>query len=201
MHGLRCDPMLLGWTRLLDEWVVGLPRYNRRAPSDPVCWEDQGLTLSTLADAATRVRSFAYREADIEPTVPLADATLRFELQGRQYRVAVAQRWASTPQAMTESAAAWLDEAQARAHEAAIDGEVPVGVLFVTPRLPASLPADVRAHAADSFIGASRSIRCGGCGFSFPDAHERARYCYGNDEYPGALVFVQATASARDVST
>ena len=87
MHGLRCDPMLLGWTRLLDEWVVGLTRYNRDAPAEPVCWEGRGTTLLTLADAATRVRSFAYREADIEPTVPLEDATMSFELQGRAYRV------------------------------------------------------------------------------------------------------------------
>jgi hypothetical protein len=87
MHGLRCDPMLLGWTRLLDEWVVGLTRYNRDAPTEPVCWEGRGTTLLTLADAATRVRSFAYREADIEPTVPLEGATMSFELQGRAYRV------------------------------------------------------------------------------------------------------------------
>ena len=92
--------MLLGWTRLLDEWVVGLTRYNRNASTDPVCWEEQGRTLSTLADAATRVRSFAYREADIEPTVPLVDATLSFELQGRAYRVATEQRWSSTPAVM-----------------------------------------------------------------------------------------------------
>jgi len=80
MHGLRCDPMLLGWTRLLDEWVVGLTRYNRDAPTEPVCWEERGTTLLTLADAATRVRSFAYQEADIEPTVPLEDAASDEEL-------------------------------------------------------------------------------------------------------------------------
>jgi len=114
MHGLRCDPMLLGWTRLLDEWVVGLTRYNRNASTDPVCWEDPRRTLSTLADAATRVRSFAYREADIEPTVPLVDATLSFELQGRAYRVAAEQHWLSTPAVMNTSAAEWLESALAR---------------------------------------------------------------------------------------
>lgn len=101
MHGLRCDPALLGWTRLLDEWVVGLTRYNRSTPSDPVCWEDRGRTLSTFADAATRVRSFAYRDTDIEATVPLAGAMLSFELQGRSYRVATDQLWPSIPDAMT----------------------------------------------------------------------------------------------------
>lgn len=95
MHGLRCDPELLGWTRLLDEWVVGLSRTHRAGPSDPVCWEAPGPALATLADAATRVRSFAYREPEIEATLPLEDGTLRIELQGRLYRVAADQYWPS----------------------------------------------------------------------------------------------------------
>ena len=77
MHGSRCDPRLLGWTRLLDEWVVGV---------------------------AHDVRSFAYREADLEPTIPLDDGTLRFELEGRVYRVAADQHWPRTADAMLESA-------------------------------------------------------------------------------------------------
>ena len=84
MHGLRCDPTLLGWTRLLDEWVVGRTHYNRNASTD---------------------------------------------------------------------------------------------------------------------IGASRSIRCSGCAFSFPDAHELVRYRYGNSEHPGALLFVWSTLDAAPVST
>ena len=141
MHGLRCDPMLLGWTRLLDEWIVGLTRYNRDAPTEPVCWEGRGTTLLTLADAATRVRSFAYREADIEPTVPLEDATMRFELQGRAYRVAAEQHWPSTADAMAASASEWLERAQAHARDAASDEELAVGVLFTTPRWVPSRPA------------------------------------------------------------
>jgi hypothetical protein len=183
--------MLLGWTRLLDEWVIGLTRYNRSTAKDPVCWEERDRTSSTLADAATRVRSFAYRAADIEPTLPLDDATLRFELQGRVYRVAIEQRWPSTPDEMSASAGPWLEQAQARARDAADHDEHPVGVLFITPRLPRSLPAGERFATADSFIGASRSIRCSGCAFSFPDARELDRYRYGNDEHPGALLLVQ----------
>jgi hypothetical protein len=183
--------MLLGWTRLLDEWVIGLTHYNRSTAKDPVCWEERDRTSSTLADAATRVRSFAYRAADIEPTLPLDDATLRFELQGRVYRVAIEQRWPSTPDEMSASAGPWLEQAQARARDAADHDEHPVGVLFITPRLPPSLPAGERFATADSFIGASRSIRCSGCAFSFPDARELARYRYGNDEHPGALLLVQ----------
>ena len=183
--------MLLGWTRLLDEWVIGLTRYNRSTAKDPVCWEERDRTSSTLADSATRVRSFAYRAADIEPTLPLDDATLRFELQGRVYRVAIEQRWPSRHDEMAASAAVWLEQAQARAREAADHDEHPVGVLFITPRLPRSLPAGERFATADSFIGASRSIRCSGCAFSFPDARELDRYRYGNDEHPGALLLVQ----------
>lgn len=200
MHGLRCDPMLLGWTRLLDEWVVGLTRYNRDASAEPVCWEEQGSTLVTLADAATRVRSFAYREADIEPTVSLDDATLSFELQGRVYRVAAEQHWPSTADAMTASATDLLEGAQLRARDAADDEEFAVGVLFATPRLASGGPALARFESADTFIGASRSIRCSGCAFSFPDAQELARYRYGNDEYPGALLFVQPALGAAAVS-
>lgn len=200
MHGLRCDPALLGWTRLLDEWVVGLTRYNRSTPSDPVCWEDPGRTLSTLADAATRVRSFAYRDADIEPTLPLAGAMLSFDLQGRAYRVAVNQQWPGTPGAMTAAAAEWLEAAQVRAREAALEGEIALGVVFVAPRLKVSLSAKERFEAADTFIGASRSIRCSGCAFSFPDTHELARYRYGNEEHPGALLLVDGSPSAEDFS-
>ena len=31
MHGLRCSESLAGWTRLLDEWIVGLPRSAARS--------------------------------------------------------------------------------------------------------------------------------------------------------------------------
>jgi hypothetical protein len=192
MHGLRTDPALLGFTRLLDEWVVGLPHYNCRSEADPVCWEDRRRTLRTLADAATRVRSFGYREADLESTIPLDDGTLRFELQGCVYRVAADQHWPITADAMLEAAPDGLREARARARAAAQSDELAVGVLFATPRLAAPHAARQRFEAADSFIGVSRSIRASGCAFSFPDADEIDRYRYGNDEYPGVLLFVQA---------
>jgi hypothetical protein len=190
MHGLRCDPAFLGWTRLLDEWVIGLTRYNRNASTDPVCWEDSHRTLSTLADAATRVRSFAYQEADLEPTRILDDATLCFELQGRVYRVAADQRWPDTPDGVATSAPQWLEAVTERARSAAQCEETPAGVVFVTPRLAPSLSVDGPFAAADSFIAASRAIRCRGCAFSFPDAQELDRYRYGNDVYPGAMVLV-----------
>jgi hypothetical protein len=146
------------------------------------------------------VRSFAYRDADIEPTVPLSGAMLSFELQGRTYRVAVDQHWPSTPKAMTAAAAGSLEAEQARAREAAREGEIALGVVFIAPRLPASFSAKERFEAADSFIGASRSIRSRGCAFSFPDADEIARYRYGNEEHPGALLLLAASPGAGDFS-
>lgn len=145
-------------------------------------------------------RSFAYRDADVEPTLPLGRTMLSFDLQGRAYRVAVDQQWPGTPHAMTTAAAEWLEAAQARAREAALEGEIGLGVVFVAPRLPMSLSAKKRFEVADSFIGASRGIRCRGCAFSFPDAHELARYRYGNDEYPGALLLVDGSFRAEDFS-
>ena len=79
VRGLRCEPALLGWTRLLDEWVVG--------PSPPTSNLESERRL--LADAVNRVRSFALADEQIDPTEPLRDGTLRFELQGRVYRVAL----------------------------------------------------------------------------------------------------------------
>jgi hypothetical protein len=148
-----------------------------------------------------RVRSFAYREADLEPTIPLDDGTLRFELQGCVYRVAADQHWPSTADAMLESARDRLDGAQAQARAAAQSDELGVGVLFVTPRLAAPSRARRRFEAADGFIGRSRSIRCNGCAFSFPEADELHQYHYGNAEYPGALLLVQPSGSAAHVST
>jgi hypothetical protein len=191
MHGLRCDPRLMGWTRLLDEWVVSLPQYNLASEADSVCWEDRGRTLLTLANAATRVRGFAYGKADRELTNPLDDGTLRFELQGCVYRVAVAQHWPSTAQAMLGSAPDALEEARTQARAAAQQDELAVGVLFVTPRLHAPYSGRRRFEAASGFVAQSRSIPCSGCAFSFPDPGELDRYRYGNDEYPGALLLAQ----------
>jgi hypothetical protein len=53
--------------------------------------------------------------------------------------------------------------------------------------------------AADSFIVASRSIRCSGCAFSFPNARKLDGYRYGNDEHPGALILVQSAEPAAHV--
>ncbi len=200
MHGLRCSPSLLGWTRLLDEWVVGLTQYNRASPSESVCWEHEARTRATLASAATRVRSFAYHEAEIEPTEPRADGTLRFELQGCTYVVATVQRSPEAPRAMTEAADAWLAIALDRAVEAASPGELGTGVVLVTPKLAKGLTEAERHTIADEFVVASRLIPSDGCAYSFPDVGEIARYRYANSERPGALLLVRASASPQPIS-
>lgn len=193
MHGLRCTPSLLGWTRLLDEWLVGLLPDNRESLSDPVCWQDQARTLDTLADAATRVRSFAYRESDVSPTVPGPDGLLRFELQGLPYVVACRQQWIETPAALRASGSAWLEEALQTASQAAGRSDVPVGLLFVTPRLSPGLSAAERLALAEELVSESRRLPASGCAFSFPDPGETKRYRYANAEYPGGMLLVKTT--------
>ena len=193
MHGLRCTPALLGWTRLLDEWVVGLTRYNRGALSDAVCWQDPARTLDTLLDAVMRVRSFAYqRESDLGPTAPGPDGLLRFELQGVCYVVACRQQWPDGPAALRASAGASLDAALRAASEAASGSELPVGVLFATPRLRSGVGSAERSELAQALVAESRQLSLSGCAFSFPDAGETARYRYANAEYPGGMLLVKA---------
>ncbi len=191
MHGLRCTPSLLGWTRLLDEWVVGLVRYNRESLSDAVCWQDPARTLDTLADAATRVRSFAYRESDVSPTVPGPDGLLRFELQGLSYVAACRQEWPGSPASLRASGGEWLEAVLQTARQAVEGPELPVGVLFVTPRLSPGLSAAERLALAEDLIAESRRLPASGCAFSFPDPSETERYRYANAEYPGGMLLVK----------
>ncbi|MDH3726834.1 MAG: hypothetical protein OER77_04835 [Myxococcales bacterium] len=72
--------------------------------------------------------------------------------------------------------------------------ELAVGVVFVTPKLQEGLTEAQRRILADDLIAASRSIPSHGCAYSFPDPGELARYRYGNNERPGALLLVRASA-------
>jgi hypothetical protein len=99
------------------------------------------------------------------------------------------------------SAAEWLEEADANARAAAHQDEVAVGVVFVTPRMAAGVERGKRFEAGDRFIEASRTIRCSGCAFSFPDPHELDGYRYGNAELPGALLLAQSARLPQRVST
>ena len=126
MHGLRCSPALLGWTRLLDEWVVGLTRYNRTSLSDPVCWQETPDTVQTLADAATRVRRFAWVDGEGTPTALDDDGALRFELQGCDYTVSCGQQWPTDLGVLQASAAGWMAAQLEQARGVAADGEMAV---------------------------------------------------------------------------
>ncbi len=183
MHGLRCAPGLLGWTRLLDEWVVGLSHLETTAP----CWEDPQATVLTLADAVTRVRTFAGRSDDPTRTVPDGQGTLRFELQGVAYRVSTGQCFPATPQQFQEQAGQWLSTGAEQD-----DGpDVAVQATFITPRLVAE-DQDRRFEVAADFVEVSRGLALAACAFSFPDASEIVRYHYANEIYPGVVLLVAA---------
>jgi hypothetical protein len=75
VHGLRSAANLLGWTRLLDEWIGGVL--------------DRGATANAsddLADAVKRTRAFVFG-GDLDAAAPerAADGSLRFELRGACY--------------------------------------------------------------------------------------------------------------------
>ena len=185
MHGLRCDPALLGWTRVLDEWVVGLMSAEPHTPSEWIDWSRPDSGIDTLARAVTRVRSFAFREESIDPTTPLEDGMLRFELQGRPYRVAFEQRWPEAADDLGARAAEGLTRVTERAVAAAGEAELPVGVLLLTPRFT----------RGPDLASKSRELRCSGCAFSFP--HKDAeRYRHGSGDQPGALLLIQAGAAS-----
>lgn len=194
MHGLRCDPALLGWTRLLDEWVVGLTRREGETAQRLVCWDDPAQAANTVAEAASRVRSFAFRETDVEPTRLSETSVMRVELQGRAYCVALDQHWPASVEAATDSASNWLKAAQRRAGEAAAEGELAVGAVLLTPQLESGPDSKGRAQLVDGLIALSRAVRCSGCAFSFPHAGEELRYRHGAGRQPGALLLVEPLA-------
>ena len=70
MHGLRCSPEIPGFTRLLDEWVVGLTRY---AGQPEGVFASQEAFERSFTEACTRVRAFAWGAGQLEPTHVGAD--------------------------------------------------------------------------------------------------------------------------------
>ena len=117
-----------------------------------------------------------------------ADGTLRFELQGRTYRVAVDQQWPETSRDVTGQAAVWLQSVLTRARGSARERELAVAAVLVTP--DAVPPGG--ASVGLLFLEAARQVKCSGCAFSFPDRGD-ARYRHGSDQQPGALLLIQST--------
>ncbi|MEM7434764.1 MAG: hypothetical protein AAF436_06390 [Myxococcota bacterium] len=194
MHGLRCSPTLVGWTRLLDEWVVGLTSFNRPSDASATCWEDPVSTRATLVAAADRARSFALSSPSEDRLAFQDDGTLRVELQGCRYVVCTDQTSPIGGTGFEADALNALDRAATRAQEAAAPAEHPVGVVFVTPVMDAGLAPEKRAAAADAIIADSRRCPTSAAAYSFPSPAETDRYHYVNDEYPGALVLVRSVA-------
>ncbi|MEM7137376.1 MAG: hypothetical protein AAF500_12390 [Myxococcota bacterium] len=194
MHGLRCSPALVGWTRLLDEWVVGLTSFNRPSASSATCWEDLASTRATLVAAAARARSFALASPSEDRLAFEEDGTLRFELQGCSYVVAADQTSPSAVDGFEGDALEALDRAANRAKEASDPAEHPVGVVFVTPVLDVGLAPEQRAAMAHTIVADSRRLPTSAAAYSFPSVPEKARYHYVTDQYPGALVLVRSMA-------
>ncbi|MEM8607463.1 MAG: hypothetical protein AAGF92_10170 [Myxococcota bacterium] len=201
MHGLICSSALLGWTRLLDEWVVGLTAFNRVSVDSPTCWEDPDKTRATLVSAVRRVTSFALTEADTDPVAIDSTGCFHFELQGQLYRVATAQLSPATGDDLARRVAKALDAAADAAGATADEGVLVVGALFVTPALEPSLGAEERARHVAEILDETRGAGSSGCAFSFPRSDEMLRYHYVNDAHPGAILTVKATTGASPIST
>ena len=172
---------------MLDEWVVGLVRYNPAGENDSLCWESTPSTLQTLADAATRVRSFAYRDEELVPTTIDSDGVMRLDLQGVDYTVAVVHRSPVSVGEFEKDASKWLSDALASApdEEKGLNEDgVRMGAVLVTPQ---SLQA---GQSTDDFVNASRRVPSSACAFSFPDPHEMGRYHHTNSEYPGVILLL-----------
>lgn len=174
MLGLRCAPGLLGWTRLLDEWVVAVADHT-----EPLV--DPGAIVSSFADAATRVRTFSGRVDHVDPTVADEQGTLRFDLQGIDYVVATEHRSFASADDMVAEVGAILDEAAARV--AGERNSTGVAAVFVRP--------EVRSNE-QMFIEATRGLDLAACAFSFADSGKNSGDPYANSTSKGVLLLVSA---------
>lgn len=201
MHGLRCSPALLGWTRLLDEWVVGLTDFDRTYADEPTCWDDPAHTQATLVSAARRVVAFALGAGDADPIVVHPDGFVGFELQGLRYVVATDQLSPTSAYGLDITVRDALDAASARAGDRVHGGQIGVGAVFVTPVLEPSEAEERRWARTEPFLRTTHGVASSGCAYSFPSAHEMRRFHYTNDTRPGAILTVLAHAEAGSIST
>jgi hypothetical protein len=196
MHGLKCAGAFPGWTRLCDEWLVGLGRPWREGSATP--WEDPETAVRTVADAAFRTRRFA-RRAD-EPLAPIeadADGLLRFELQGVDYVVATdAFAPAAGPaevDGLVAEAASRLEALMPRA-EGALSGaeDHPVALLVLAPRIEAQ-GDEARLAFLERAIAAFRDAEIThALAYAFPRDPQRLERCYASPERPGAFVLARS---------
>jgi hypothetical protein len=192
MHGLRCSPEIPGFTRLLDEWVVGLTRYHAE-PSG--VFADEPTFARSFAEAATRVRAFAWGAGEVEPTV-VRDGRATFELQGYDYNAVVARLEVGTPQELADLAEASMVSAAeaAQATQLAPDAQehLRVGVVLVSVRAPAASSSEAeRLALANGYRDQTRKLASTGAAWSFPSAEEGPSYAYCGAGYLGGILLAR----------
>lgn len=181
MHGLKCSPEIAGWTRLLDEWVVGLNHYAGQS-----VFGDSELFRASVARAATRVRTFAWGAEAVKPTLVEPGGVLRFDLQGIDYCVATHAHRVPSETALRGGAEGWLDAA-AKASRDALCADEPdtgadvrsVGLLLVT----AAAGGDRQAYR-----DVIRALPSTGSAWSFPSPDLGPQYDYAGDALGGVLL-------------
>ena len=193
MHGLRCSPAIPGFTRLLDEWVVGLTRY---AGADDGVFEDPDRFAESFADAISRVRAFAYPAGEA-PETTWSEQGAAFELQGYPYVAAREAFTAEDPDAFADAAEAAMQRAAAAAqaalasHEsvtaaAGEDDEAPIAVGLVFVRIPRETAGDARA-----FRDMTRQLASTGAAWSFPSEVDGPDYNYTGADSLGGIVLAR----------
>ncbi|MCA9575362.1 MAG: hypothetical protein KC668_07990 [Myxococcales bacterium] len=185
MHGLRCSPEIPGFTRLLDEWVVGLTRYHDDAAG---VFADDALFERSFAEAATRVRAFAWGAGEVQPT-EVVDQRASFELQGYDYSVAVHRLEVSS----AEQLAAQAEASMCAAAEAApaVDEHLRVGVVLVSVRAPEQADEATRLALAHRYRDETRQLGSTGAAWSFPSADEGPAYAYCGDGMLGGILLAR----------
>lgn len=185
MHGLRCSPEIAGFTRLLDEWVVGLTRYTAEPQG---VFADPALFARSFADAATRVRAFAWGAGEVQPTTMEGDVTT-FELQGYDYSVAVRRLTVASPEVLAaEAEAHMLDAAQAAP---SVPDHLQVGVVLVSVAADPEATEAARQARAHAYRDVTRSLASTGAAWSFPSADEGPAYAYCGTGRLGGILLVR----------
>jgi hypothetical protein len=193
MHGLKCAGAFPGWTRLCDEWLIGLDRPWGEGGTTP--WESPALAVRTVADAAFRTRRFA-RGADepLDPIEPDAAGVLRFELQGVDYVVATdACTPSDAPEALLAAAGAKLEALLPKAKGACAGADDhPVALLVLAPHLEAS-GDEARRAFVDRTIAAFRDAEIThALAYAFPRTPGSFEGHYATSARPGAFLLARS---------
>lgn len=128
MLGLRSAGHLAGFTRLSDEFLMALDHVHEAGAFD-----DESRALSFFDEAVRRVRSFARGGEAVGGFERAPSGLLVFELQGYDYAASFA-RVELERSASFDSLREPLERECARADEAAVDEQVPIGLVLAVVR-------------------------------------------------------------------